>query len=186
MHILLVEDEFLLAHSLSEEIRRFGDEVIGPFADVQEAMHHVDSAHAAILAIKLGDQTSFRLADALSDNNRPFLFLTGYARDGIPSRFDRNCVYSKPVTAQPLLRELHIRYDKQVPKPDELQDIVLDMLAYAQLKMPDKHSAERAVEAAMTTAIHQIERGRGEPDLRAMLTGFLEKEARAFKRRHLQ
>lgn len=186
MHILVVEDEFLLARSLSEEIRRFGDKVIGPFADVQEAMHHVDSAHAAILDVKLGDQTSFPIADALTNNNTPFLFLAGYGRHNIPSRFDQNSVYAKPSPAQPLLRELHSRYHKQVPGLDEVQDVVLDMLAYARLKTPDKQSAERLVELAMMTAIQQIEDGKVVPDTRKFLEYLLEQEARAFEARYLQ
>lgn len=186
MHILVVENEGSLAHRLAEETRRSGDEVIGPFADLQDAMNHVDSAHAAILDIKLGAQTSFPIADVLSDSNRPFLFLTGYERYDIPSRFDQNRVHSKSSPAQSLLSALHSQYHRKVPKLNELQDIIIDMLAYAWLKTRDKQTAERLVEAAMTTAIRKIEAGEIADDFRATFIGLLEYEARDFKGRYLQ
>lgn len=185
MDILLLEDNSLLAESLSEEILSFGDEVIGPFADVQEALRHVESAEGAILDVMVSDGPSFPVADAMAENNRPFLFLTGCDRRDLPVRFDRDGVFSKPSSARPLLRELHARYAGHVPGTDEIRDILLDMLAYARLAMPDKHSAERLVEATMKTAIQEIAQGRVKPDLRAMLVDLLKREAGAIKGRHL-
>ena len=52
--------------------------------------------------------------------------------------------------------------------------------------MPDKHSAERLVETAMKTALHHVEQGKVEADLRSLLVGFLEQEAEGTKRRYLQ
>lgn len=187
MNILILEDDPLLAECLSLEIQSLGDKVIGPFSDMQGALRHVDSAQGAILDIMVNDGPSFAVADMMAANNQPFLFLTGYDQDELPLRFHRSSVYSKPSAAQPLLQELHSQYfGHRGSKPDELQDIVLDMLAYARLKMPDTLSAERLVEAAMKTAIHQVEQGKCEADLRSLLVGLLEQEAEGARCRHLQ
>ncbi|MDP0928993.1 response regulator [Paracoccus onubensis] len=186
MDILLLEDNSLLAECLSDEIASFGDNVIGPFSDAQEALRHVDSADAAILDVLVSDGTSFAVADIMSRKKRPFLFLTGHDRRVIPRRFDRRCVFSKPSPARPLLRDLHSRYAGPPSQSVSLNEIVLDMLAYARLKMQDKESAERLVEVAMIAAIEQVEQGNAESDLRAMLMGVLKGEIATTKGRHLQ
>lgn len=186
MDILLLEDNSLLGECLSDEIASFGDNVIGPFSDAQEALRHVDSADAAILDVLVSDGTSFAVADMMSRNKRPFLFLIGHDSRLIPRRFDRRCVFSKSSPAQPLLQDLHSRYDAWSSRPVSLNEIVLDMLTYARLNMPDKESAERLVEAAMIAAIEQVEQGNAESDLRAMLIGILKREIAITKKRHLQ
>lgn len=80
MRILVVEDKFLIAEQLTRDIGSLRDTVMGPFADIAEAMCTLSSheADAAILDVRLGGQTSFCIADQLKQQDVPFIFLTGY------------------------------------------------------------------------------------------------------------
>ncbi|MFD2816599.1 hypothetical protein ACFSYD_22800 [Paracoccus aerius] len=64
LRILVVEDDFLTAQRLTTEIRANGDHVVGPFADVHDAIHCVGLAQAAILDVRVQDETSFQVADS--------------------------------------------------------------------------------------------------------------------------
>ena len=98
MRIAIIEDEYFIADDLVAEIRRSGNEPIGPFAEVSPAFHVASTAaiDAALLDIGLHARASFEFADLLLQRNIPFLIYTGYSREIIPSRFARY-VLEKPI-----------------------------------------------------------------------------------------
>ena len=84
LHLLLVEDEYLLALGLAEVATDLGADVFGPVASVEDALalvHKLPELDAAILDINLGDATIYPVADALRARGVPFFFST--ARDGV-------------------------------------------------------------------------------------------------------
>jgi len=99
LHLLLVEDEYLLALGLAEVASDLGAEVFGPVASVDDALALVDKLpelDAAILDINLGDATIFPVADALLARGVPFVFSTASDRAGLPERFRDVPVCCKP------------------------------------------------------------------------------------------
>ena len=89
LRILVVMGDYLLASKLARDIIAAGDVVVGPFADVHEAISQVGLVQAAILDVKVKGETSFEVADSLFRNDVPFVFLTGYDGEIIPTRFQR-------------------------------------------------------------------------------------------------
>lgn len=177
MRILVVEDEFLIAEQLSRDIDNLGDTVIGPFADSVEAMCSLNStvADAAILDVRLGDQNSFCIADQLTLQDVPFLFLTGFAVLDLPSRFRLQSIHSKPSSTRSLLLNLHA-HRLRLGTAGGVHDVLADMLSYVRLVAPDNAAAERLVEQVMLQAIDIIEGTCLEGDLRGMMIGLMDRE----------
>lgn len=90
LRVLVVEDEYLIAMDLCEELRDVGAVVMGPTATVAEALALLDRGPApdmAVLDIALDDEKVYPVADALRSRGIPFLFATGYDVSAIPGRF---------------------------------------------------------------------------------------------------
>lgn len=89
--VLVVEDEYLLAQELEMELEDAGAVVVGPAADLVDAIALIESdhrIHGAILDANLGGQMVFPAADLLIERGVPIVFTTGYDASVIPSRFD--------------------------------------------------------------------------------------------------
>ena len=98
--VLVVEDDYLLAQDLLEELLRCGAQVMGPVASVAEALALLQSSpppYMAILDIKLGDGLVYPVADALRARGVPFIFATAYDRCDIPRAFADVTVAQKPM-----------------------------------------------------------------------------------------
>lgn len=176
MKVLVVEDDYFIADQLVREICELGDEPIGPFASVGDALPVIGRAEVAILDIKLGDETSFPISDRLMMIHTPFLFLTGYDSQLVPHRFYDTDIYIKPSRAEPMLkalRALHQPPDAPGVPPAEgaetIEDLVMEMLRRARHVMPDNASAERLVERVLKVALQKVDQGADEQDLKTWL-----------------
>jgi two-component SAPR family response regulator len=96
--VLVVEDDYLQARTIADALAEHGAIIVGPFSTVDEAVPSCESGlvDAAVLDIKIGENTSLPIADRLLSENVPFIFLTGYDRTIIPSRFKHVPHYLKP------------------------------------------------------------------------------------------
>ncbi|MFL6733973.1 MAG: response regulator [Sphingomicrobium sp.] len=85
--VLVVEDEFYLAMDIKEEIERAQGTVFGPAPDSTATMSLIAEQRpdCAVVDINLGEGASFEVATELHRRRIPFLFLTGYEADLIPS-----------------------------------------------------------------------------------------------------
>jgi DNA-binding response OmpR family regulator len=183
--ILLLEDDFLLAHFIAAEIREQGSEVIGPFPDPDAALTHIRLADAAILDVRLGEATAFGVADFLSAHDTPYVFYTGCDPRALPPRFQRVEVVVKPSSPVHLLHRLRNSGKRSVVEPPDLTEILHELRAYARYYMPDPQSADRLVAAALERAI-QNSSGDGIPaDARQWLLDLLKDEHRARCGRHM-
>ena len=97
--VLIVEDEYLLANDLEREFRPAGINILGPVPTLLQAMALVQdqAIDLAVLDIALDGDNVYPLADALIGRNVPVLFVTGYDRSDIPSRYSDVPVCQKPV-----------------------------------------------------------------------------------------
>jgi len=99
-HILVVEDEALIALELASVLEDEGAIVVGPAQTIAAAFLLVGSAQmdCALLDINLRGEKSFAVADALSKIGVPYAFLTGYADNVIPDRYRDRPTIQKPVS----------------------------------------------------------------------------------------
>ncbi|TIS61093.1 MAG: response regulator [Mesorhizobium sp.] len=105
LQILVVEDAFLVALDLSDQLTESGCEVIGPAASVEEALKQIDGValDGAVLDVNLQGERSFPIAELLASQGVPFVFLTGYDSSTVfPDEFQGAPRLSKPVDTQAL------------------------------------------------------------------------------------
>ena len=111
LRILVVEDEYLIAAQLVDELELLGARVVGPSPSLERAMELVSSepVDLAVLDINLQGKLCFPLADALSERGIPFVFQTGYDPNlDVPSRYAAAPRWHKPFTPQALAASLAI------------------------------------------------------------------------------
>jgi two-component SAPR family response regulator len=97
-HVLVAEDEPLIAMDLAEELRAAGAGIVGPSSTVDGAMELFcrEKVDAAVLDIKLGKKLIYPLADMLVAKNVPFIYVTGWGAERIPKKFADVPICEKP------------------------------------------------------------------------------------------
>ena len=95
--VLIAEDEMTVAMMLEDLMERAGYRVL-LVARLERGLELAASEpiDAAILDVNLAGQTSFPLADALQQRRIPFMFASGYGREGLSERHRDAMVLQKP------------------------------------------------------------------------------------------
>ena len=103
--VMVVEDEFYIALDLKKTLEGFGAEVVGPFADVDDAVAGLEAKPpgCAILDVNLSGRSVYELARLLRARQVPIAFYTGYDQAMMPTEFATEARLEKPVDAE-LLR----------------------------------------------------------------------------------
>lgn len=98
--VLVVEDEFLVALLLEDQLERLGCRIGPTAATLAEAMDAVaaESFDIAVLDVNLSGEKSFPVAAVLKARGTPFLFATGFGEAGIDPAFADAPVLQKPYT----------------------------------------------------------------------------------------
>ena len=101
--VLLVEDESLVAMLAEDMLVDLGCEVVVAMRlDKALAQVRTTSFDLAVLDVNLGDARSYPVADLLFERSTPFLFATGYGRQGLEDAYKAVPVLQKPYQAAPL------------------------------------------------------------------------------------
>jgi CheY-like chemotaxis protein len=101
-HILIAEDEYLVAADMAAAFEAMGAHVLGPAATVRDALDIAERAvhlDAAVVDIKLRGGMAFPVAEALLKRGTPFVFATGYDEAAIPAHFGQIVACQKPVNS---------------------------------------------------------------------------------------
>ena len=100
--VLIAEDEYLLASDIARELERRGASTVGPFATTDRAVAALTGAapDAAILDVNLRGTVVYPLADLLIELGTPFVFMTGYAGEVLPTRLSGVPCCHKPLRAR--------------------------------------------------------------------------------------
>ena len=106
--ILVVEDEYFIAHDIAHALGRLGAEVIGPAPSCEDALALVTAEHldAAVLDINVRGQSVLPVAEILAARGVPFVFATGYDRGAVPVAFRSVPHWEKPFNPDHLARAL--------------------------------------------------------------------------------
>lgn len=104
--VLIVEDDYLIASTMSAALELADWQVLGPFPSVATALRALDDGHAAAIAvldINLGGERAFPLIDRLTQSGVPIVLTTGYGEDAIPPAYANLKRLQKPVRMHTLI-----------------------------------------------------------------------------------
>lgn len=109
MQILLVEDEYMIADDLAQELEQAGAAVLGPVATLGAANRVVETGariDAAVLDVDLRGDKVWPLADRFLASRVPVIFVTGYDSRHVPEVYRHIPRYEKPVDPGRIVRAL--------------------------------------------------------------------------------
>ncbi len=107
--ILLVEDEYLLAAEMHDELVNAGAKVIGPAAGLGWALRLIaetETIDGAVLDVNLRGEAAFPAAAILQDRKVPTLFVSGYDAKVLPPRFRDTPHCEKPIPVGRIIENL--------------------------------------------------------------------------------
>jgi two-component system, response regulator PdtaR len=116
LRVLIVEDEWLIADNIAEDLQRLGYNVVGPASSVQSALEFVEKEKidAGLLDFRLINETSEAIADEFARRGVPFAFLTGYSALELPRHLRDSLVLSKPVAPPEIASALEMLIGERV------------------------------------------------------------------------
>jgi len=103
--ILVVEDEPLIGLDIVSTLEKAGARVSGPVGTEKEAMELIERGRfdAALLDANLHGRSVDVIATMLNRRNIPFLFVTGYGKEGLPEAFKQAVALLKPFSERQLI-----------------------------------------------------------------------------------
>jgi CheY-like chemotaxis protein len=110
-----VEDESLIAIDLVDTLEKLGAQEARAVSTESECLGVLEEENAfdcALLDANLHGRSVENIAAALTRRKIPFVFVTGYGREGLPAAFQQAPVLAKPVSREQLLKALNARVSK--------------------------------------------------------------------------
>ena len=110
MKVLVVEDETLIVMALEPVLMRAGYSIVGPYFALSDALCaaiNEPDLDVALLDVNLRGERVDAVADTLDKRGIPFLFLTGYGREGVAERHRFRPCLIKPYFDGTLLQTLN-------------------------------------------------------------------------------
>jgi len=107
--VLVVEDEYFIALEIADTLTAEGAEIAGPVENVAKATKVVSEEHVDLCLLDIaliGGERSYPLVDLLSEAGVPVIFVTGYEREAIPSRYGKLPIIVKPFDRDILLKTI--------------------------------------------------------------------------------
>ena len=97
-HVLIVEDEIVIAMYLEDLLDELGHHVSGIASRVDKALEIVrgEAIDFAVLDINVAGRKSFPVADVLRERDIPFIFATGYGSQGLDAGYEAEALVRKP------------------------------------------------------------------------------------------
>ena len=104
LRILVVEDEMLVAMNIEDMLLSLGHEIAGIAGRLAPALALAREGEfdVAMLDVNLAGEPSFPVADALRERGIPFVFATGYGREGLRDDYRGAPVLQKPFRSRDL------------------------------------------------------------------------------------
>ena len=117
MKLLVVEDEMMVAMLIEDMLDELGFEPPLCAVTLDQALDlaAANPVDAAVLDVNLNGAESFPVADLLREKRTPFIFSTGYGRQGIPDRFKETQTLQKPFRVEELRAALEALKVRETP-----------------------------------------------------------------------
>lgn len=112
--ILILEDEAIVALDLAMQLEDEGHMPLGPAGTPEEAIALLEEEEPdfAVLDVNLDGITSKAVAEQLTERGCPFVYVTGYADEGIMADMPCAPSLSKPLDFTRLKRLIDAQFDQ--------------------------------------------------------------------------
>lgn len=149
--VLVVEDNYLVARELADELEAANAIVVGPCGSLSDAELHLAHSDLAVLDIDIRGTKAFALADRLSMLDVPYVFFSGYDREQLPDRFARIDFITKPQPPLIAVQQLDVRA-REVDSYS-IVELIPVLRSRARDFLEDPIAADRLVEITLQRAI---------------------------------
>ena len=108
-HILVVEDDYMIAQETADLLLEAGAQVLGPVPSLSGALHLIESESridCAVLDVGLRDEVSWPVVDVLLARGVSVLLTTGYNANMIPGSYASLPRCEKPVSSKDITRAI--------------------------------------------------------------------------------
>jgi CheY-like chemotaxis protein len=114
LRVLVVEDEPLIAMIVEDTLDSLGCEMVGPIAQLDEAMVAAASGgfDCAILDVNIRGGLSYPVAALLVERGCPILLATGYRNESLPDSLIGEACIAKPYSSAQLELEIQRLRDR--------------------------------------------------------------------------
>lgn len=153
--VMVVEDDYLLALELAEELEAANAIVVGPCRNLEEAELHLAHSDLAVLDVNLHGKNTYGLADRLEVLDVPYIFFTGYDRDILPERFAKVGCITKPTPPHIAVKQLE-SLSRELDS-FSIVELVPVLRARARAFLSDPQAADRLVEMTLQMALDDLE-----------------------------
>lgn len=112
--ILIVEDSYPIAESMSRAIADVGFATVGPVDTADRAMREIeqDVPDGVLLDVSLREGSAVALANALRRRKVPFVVVTAYAHDTLPAELRHAPYLAKPMSETELIDTVRRAFDR--------------------------------------------------------------------------
>jgi DNA-binding NtrC family response regulator len=113
--ILIVEDSYVIAESISRTLVDVGFAVVGPADTADQAMQQIeqDVPDGALLDVTLREGSVVAVANALRGHKVPFVVVTAFARDMLPAELRQAPYLAKPMSEIELIETVRRTFERQ-------------------------------------------------------------------------
>ena len=114
LRVLVIEDEPLIAIVVEDALEALGCEIVGPIAQLDEAMTAADRGDfdCAILDLNIRGGLSYPVAHLLIERGCPILLATGYRNGSLPASLIQEACIAKPYSSAQLEVEIQRLRDR--------------------------------------------------------------------------
>ena len=104
--VLIIEDNYLVAAHLAAALEDDGFKVIGPVDTAGSAVSRIDEEvlDGALLDVRLRDGSAVDVASALRAHGVPFVIVSGFSHDELPSELKDAPYIGKPMGQSELIQ----------------------------------------------------------------------------------
>jgi DNA-binding response OmpR family regulator len=104
--VLIIEDNYVVAAHLAAALEDDGFKVIGPVDTAEGAVSRIDeeALDGALLDVALREGSAVDVATALRGNGVPFVIVSGYSRDTLPTELKDAPYVGKPMGQSELIQ----------------------------------------------------------------------------------
>jgi len=112
--ILIVEDSYLIAESMSRTIVDVGFATVGPVNTADRAVREIaqDVPDGVLLDVGLREGSAIAVANVLRQRGVPFVVVSAHARDTLPAELSHAPYLAKPISESELIETVRRTFDR--------------------------------------------------------------------------